>query len=380
MSDITLSSITKEFEDLTAVSDVDLTVTDGELLVLVGPSGCGKTTLLRMIAGLETPTSGDLFLGGDRVNSVEPADRDVAMVFQNYALYPHMSAKRNMTFGATSSSTLTAGEVENRVEAVSEMLGIPDLLDRKPGELSGGEKQRVAMGRALLRDPEVLLLDEPLSNLDAKLRDQMREELARLQDEVETPTVYVTHDQTEAMTLGDRIAVLSSGRIQQIARPQDLYDHPNTRFVAQFIGSPQMNVVPATITETSDTLYVETEASTFKLRDALGVSELHSSASNVELGIRPEDLYLADRSVVDSNPFEASITMLEPRGDAVLASATVGNAEVKFKTETRPEFSQGDTVRLQADLDRLHVFDADTGESLYHSDPDKNSAEQATPL
>jgi multiple sugar transport system ATP-binding protein len=378
MSSIELSNVTKRFGDLVAVRDVDLEVTDGEFLVLVGPSGCGKTTLLRMIAGLETPTSGDLRLDGTRVNGVEPADRDIAMVFQNYALYPHMTAERNMTFGARSSRSLSNEAVANRVEEVSEMLGIADLLDRKPGELSGGEKQRVAMGRALLRDPEVLLLDEPLSNLDAKLRDEMREELARLQNELETPTVYVTHDQTEAMTLGDRIAVLNDGGVQQIARPQDLYDHPETRFVAQFIGSPQMNVVPTEITDSGGTWYAQSEETRFELRDASGVADLVRH-DDLELGIRPEDIHLADRSAGSSEPFDAEVTMLEPRGDAVLASATMGTSAIKFRTETRPEFTQGDRVRLRADLDRLHVFDAETGTSLYHSDSTTTRAEQATP-
>src|SRR5712672_2554369 len=244
MADVALRSVVKRFDDVEAVRSIDLDIPNNEFVVLVGPSGCGKSTTLRMIAGLEEVTSGDILIDGELVNDLPPKDRDIAMVFQNYALYPHMTAYENMSFGLRLRKTAKA-EIRQRVEHAARILAITDLLDRRPKALSGGQRQRVAMGRAIVRNPKVFLFDEPLSNLDAKLRVQMRTEIKRIHQKVKTTTVYVTHDQVEAMTLADRVVVMHSGKIEQIGTPNDLYHHPKTRFVAGFIGSPAMNLVSA---------------------------------------------------------------------------------------------------------------------------------------
>lgn len=377
MTGIVADSLTKTFGDLTAVEAVDLTVDDGEFLVLVGPSGCGKSTFLRLIAGLETPSDGELRLAGDLMNGVGPGDRDIAIVFQNYALYPHMSAERNMSFGAKSASGLTSTEIDERVETAAETLDIADLLDRRPGELSGGEKQRVAMGRALVRDPSVMLLDEPLSNLDAKLRDRMRAELVRLHRELDTTTVYVTHDQTEAMTLGDRIAVMNDGTLEQVAPPQELYDHPETSFVARFIGSPKMNLVSARIAS-GDAGYTAVAGDIeIPLGDVPAMR--NHDGRRVELGVRPEDLSLAPDG---SGDFGADVTMTEPLGSRTIVYATVDGTEIAVETDPRRELSVGDRVRVDADPNRLHLFDSDTGRALYHSAGEEASPEptEAVPV
>src|SRR5262244_844532 len=243
MADVSLRNVTKRFDAVEAVRSIDLDIPDNELVVLVGPSGCGKSTTLRMIAGLEEVTSGEIFIGGEIVNDLPPKDRDIAMVFQNYALYPHMTAFENMSFGLRLRK-FSKTEIRQRVENAARILDITDLLDRRPKALSGGQRQRVAMGRAIVRNPKVFLFDEPLSNLDAKLRVQMRTEIKRVHQKVKTTTVYVTHDQVEAMTLADRVVVMNNGRIEQVGAPQDLYHNPKTRFVAGFIGSPAMNFIP----------------------------------------------------------------------------------------------------------------------------------------
>ncbi len=339
---ITLDGIGKQYGDVTAVTDLDVAIQPGEFLVIVGPSGCGKSTTLRMIAGLEDITSGELRFDGTVMNDLEPKDRNVAMVFQNYALYPHMSVARNMSFGMNSAGDYTQDEIDQRVEEAAETLGISAYLDRKPNQLSGGERQRVAIGRALVRDPDVLLLDEPLSNLDAKLRVEMRSELAALHDKVQTTSVYVTHDQTEAMTLGDRVAVLDDGELQQIDPPQELYDRPTNRFVGEFIGSPQMNFLPVDI-RTSNTQRLATgetgEATSFEV--ALGGAPQVESG-RYTLGVRPEDLYPVD--TFDHSPREPitlEVDMTEPLGDVKLVYGMLAGQEITVQVDPHYEVEKG---------------------------------------
>jgi multiple sugar transport system ATP-binding protein len=365
---ITLDGIGKQYGDVTAVTDLDMAIQPGEFLVIVGPSGCGKSTTLRMIAGLEDSTSGELRFDGTLMNDVEPKDRNVAMVFQNYALYPHMSVARNMSFGMNSAGDYTQEEIDQRVEDAAETLGISAYLDRKPNQLSGGERQRVAIGRALVRDPDVLLLDEPLSNLDAKLRVEMRSELAALHDKVQTTSVYVTHDQTEAMTLGDRVAVLNEGELQQIDPPQELYDRPTNKFVGEFIGSPQMNFFAVDVrTANAQPLVTgETgEATSFEV--ALGgVPQVESG--RYTLGVRPEDLYPVD--TFDHSPREPitlEVDMTEPLGDVKLVYGMLAGQEIIVQVDPHYEVEKGERIELVADPNKLHLFDQQTGDCVYHS-------------
>jgi multiple sugar transport system ATP-binding protein len=365
MAAVELQTLRKEFGNTVAVDGVTLSVADGEFLVLVGPSGCGKSTLLRTVAGLETQTGGDLLIGDRVVNTVEPKNRGVAMVFQNYGLYPHMSARRNMTFGLGSRGSSVDGDVDARVQEVAETLGIKRLLDRKPGELSGGEKQRVAMGRALLREPEVFLLDEPLSSLDAKLRDEMRAELTQLHDDIDATTLYVTHDQTEAMTLGDRVAVMNEGDIEQVDTPQQLYDYPASRFVAEFIGSPRMNLFSGELSRTNGRTHVHGGRFSTTIPEPVPETDRRSFT----IGLRPEDLYLADEAGGQrhSDPFELEVTFTETLGDSVVIHATDGEMTLRVRTNARRTIGAGDAVSLVADPARLHLFDVDTGDAVYHS-------------
>ncbi|WP_435196955.1 ABC transporter ATP-binding protein [Natronomonas sp. EA1] len=366
MTDVTLTNVRKAFGDVVAVKDISLTVPDGEFVVVVGPSGCGKSTTLRLIAGLESVTEGDIRMGGESVVGIDGADRDVAMVFQNYALYPHMTARRNITFGMRSSGSFTDAEVASRVEEAAEVLDIADLLDRKPAALSGGERQRVALGRAIVRDPKVFLMDEPLSNLDAKLRIRMRAELAKLHARLGTTTVYVTHDQTEAMTLGDRVVVMYDGEIQQTAPPQRLYDYPANRFVAEFIGDPAMNVFPVEVRRDGGAY----RAGRGALQVALPADDSLTSLAGREalLGVRPENLHVEPRRGPET--VEATVTVTEPLGDSLLIECAVGDVALKVHASPRSGIEPGDTVFLSADAARLHLFDPETGEARYHSDPE----------
>jgi multiple sugar transport system ATP-binding protein len=333
---------------------------DGEFLVVVGPSGCGKSTTLRMVAGLETVSSGEIRLAGGVINDVKPQHRDIAMVFQSYALYPHMTVEGNMAFGLEESTDLSDDEIEERVADAAETMGIGELLDRKPSDLSGGQRQRVALGRAIVRDPEVFLMDEPLSNLDAKLRVQMRAELAELHAELQTTTLYVTHDQVEAMTLGDRVAVMYDGEIQQIAPPQQLYDTPNTRFVAEFIGSPGMNTVEGTLKRRGDAAHVTWGENSLPLPSAEAVTS--SAGDRVVLGVRPEDL-----TQEMDGPLSMEVTVTEPLGDSLLTRGVVGDTEMEVSLPPRSAVDVGDVLSLSADPQRLHLFDVETGAALYHS-------------
>jgi multiple sugar transport system ATP-binding protein len=360
MATVTYDHVTKRFGDVVAVNDLDLAVRDGEFLVLVGPSGCGKTTALRMLAGLEEQTSGDIFIGERLVNDVAPKDRDIAMVFQNYALYPHMSVYDNIAFGLKLRG-MPKQEIERRVNEVGQMLGLSALLKRKPKELSGGQRQRVAVGRAIAREPAVFLMDEPLSNLDAKLRIQTRAMLQKLHQRITRTTIYVTHDQVEAMTMGDRIAVMNEGLLQQLDTPENLHERPANLFVAGFIGSPAMNFFPAKVVGAPGQAVAD--AGFFKAPLTGKAAEV--LGKDVILGVRPEDV--EDVSHAGQNghlPIDARVEVVEFLGNELqlLLSADGQSfvARVSTDTQTRP----GATIRVGFDLRKLHVFDKESEAAL----------------
>jgi multiple sugar transport system ATP-binding protein len=384
MAEIVLEHVNKSYPDgHTAVQDLNITIADGEFLILVGPSGCGKTTTLNMIAGLEDISGGELRIGGERVNEKAPKDRDIAMVFQSYALYPHMTVRQNIAFPLTLAK-MPKTEIAQKVSATARILGLAELLDRKPSQLSGGQRQRVAMGRAIVRNPKAFLMDEPLSNLDAKLRVQMRGEIARLQKRLGTTTVYVTHDQTEAMTLGDRVVVMHGGVAQQIGTPEELYERPANLFVAGFIGSPAMNFFPATLTATGLTLPFGEATLTPEVQQVI---TQHPTSENAIAGLRPE--HLADASVIDAYQriraliFEVKVELVESLGsDKYVYFTTAGPAvhaaqldELEAEGEVRENHfvarvsaeskaAIGQSVELAFDTSKLVVFDADSGVNL----------------
>lgn len=365
MASVQLDGIQKVYDNgFVAVHDTSFTIEDGEFVVLVGPSGCGKSTTLRMIAGLESISDGTLSIGDRVVNDVAPKDRDIAMVFQNYALYPHMTVFDNMAFGLKLRKFPKA-EIEERVNRAADILGLSSVLDRKPKALSGGQRQRVALGRAIVRKPAVFLFDEPLSNLDAKLRVQTRTEISKLHRQLGATMIYVTHDQVEAMTMGDRIVVLKDGHVQQIAPPLELYNHPANTFVAGFIGSPAMNFVNGTVS--GGTFEADPAGGT---RFSLQIPASHPAAGHtgpVTLGIRPEDLYLANaapgnRSV--SEPIPATLEVSEPMGNEVFLYVGLGAERIVARIEPQDVPNPGDSLPLVFDLDKLHLFDRDSGLSL----------------
>ncbi|KZN23774.1 sugar ABC transporter ATP-binding protein [Haladaptatus sp. R4] len=372
MTNLEMDGVTKVFREggggeIVAVSDFTVDIDDGEFLVLVGPSGCGKSTTLRMVAGLETITSGEMRLGGERMNEKKPGERDIAMVFQSYALYPHMTVRENMRFGLEESTDMGKAEMNSLVEETAEMLGMPDLLDRKPGELSGGQQQRVALGRAIVRDPEVFLMDEPLSNLDAKLRSQMRTELQRLQEDLGVTTVYVTHDQTEAMTMGDRIAILNDGKLQQVATPIEAYHQPANLFVAGFIGEPSMNFFEMDL----DGSKLVGEQFEYAL-SAETANELGDS-TRVTLGVRPEDVELVSNGS-DEHDFETVVDVVEPMGNENNVYLRFADADESKTMEERQTFvatlsgmrsiEEGQEVVARIPEDAIHLFDTETGAAL----------------
>ena len=333
MGRVTLQDVKKIYrsnnEDVVAVSDLDIEIEDGEFLVLVGPSGCGKSTTLRMIAGLESITEGTITIDGEVVNDLEPKERNIAMVFQNYALYPHKSVRQNIGFGLKYSSDLSNDEIEQRVEEAAEMMSIPELLDDKPSQLSGGQRQRVALGRAIVREPEAFLFDEPLSNLDAKLRTHMRTEITKLQHDLGVTTIYVTHDQAEAMTMGDRIAVLDGGELQQVGTPNEVYEHPANEFVAGFIGSPSMNFMPMTVERRDGTVAIvanHDETLSYTIDDDVAARLPIEPGDSVKLGVRPEDLTVVEQTgdVDPSRQMEATVRVLEPMGSDNFLSLDLG--------------------------------------------------------
>lgn len=366
MASIQLNNVRKVYREGTsfvAVDGASFTVADGELMVLVGPSGSGKSTLLRMIAGLESITGGDLHIGERRVNDVAPRDRDIAMVFQSYALYPHMSVRQNLGF-ALKLAKRPKPEIEQRVRTASGVLGLDAILDRKPRQLSGGQRQRVALGRAIVRDPAVFLFDEPLSNLDAKLRVQMRAEISALHRRLGATMVYVTHDQVEAMTLGDRIVVLHEGKIQQIGAPLHLYDHPANRFVAGFIGSPAMNFFGGRM----EGAEFVADGGAFRLPIGAPWSErLRAYAGKpLTLGIRPESLYAPRGRPADARSAPAAFTVegVEPLGNEIFVHARAGDHRLTARVAPQPLPAPGEPLELGFDLGRLHFFDPETERSL----------------
>jgi len=363
MAEVSLRKVVKRYDDVEAVRGIDLDIADHEFVVLVGPSGCGKSTTLRMIAGLEDITDGDIMIGGDVVNDVPPKDRDIAMVFQNYALYPHMTVAENMSFGLRLKHYPKA-EIKSRVAEAARMLDITDLIDRKPKQLSGGQRQRVAMGRAIVRNPKVFLFDEPLSNLDAKLRVQMRIEIKKVHQKVRTTTVYVTHDQVEAMTLADRVVVMNKGRIEQIGTPNDLYHKPATRFVAGFIGSPAMNFVPCHLEEASGQLNVRlTDRLSFPLPPARAARyQKVTRAEKLLLGIRPEHLTEASpHHEPGIEPFDAMLDVTEPMGMETLVYFTLEGAQLCGRVNPGAGARVGAPLRMAVDLNNMHLLNEGTG-------------------
>ena len=364
MASLLLKNVTKKYPNgFVAVKEFNLEIKDKEFIIFVGPSGCGKSTTLRMIAGLEDISSGELYIDDKLVNDVEPKDRDIAMVFQNYALYPHMSVYDNMAFGLKLRKT-PKDEIDQKVRNAARILDLEHLLDRKPKALSGGQRQRVAMGRAIVRSPKVFLMDEPLSNLDAKLRGQMRVEISKLHQRLETTIIYVTHDQTEAMTLGTRIVVMKDGVIQQVDSPQNLYDKPCNKFVAGFIGAPQMNMIDAAVGKDGSDVTLSFGGHTVALPEgkAKKLEEAGYVGKTVTLGIRPEDLHDEESflSMSHKSVFDATIRVYEMLGSEVLLYFDIDDADFTAKVNPRTTARPGDTIQLALDLEKIHIFDKDT--------------------
>jgi multiple sugar transport system ATP-binding protein len=364
MAQVNLRRLVKNYDDTPAVRGIDLDIPDKEFVVLVGPSGCGKTTTLRMIAGLEEITEGDIVIGEHVVNDVPPKDRDIAMVFQNYALYPHMTVYENMSFGLRLKKVDKA-EIARRVENAARILSITELLERKPKQLSGGQRQRVAMGRAIVRDPKVFLFDEPLSNLDAKLRVQMRTEIKKVHQKVRTTTVYVTHDQVEAMTLADRVVVMNAGRIEQVGAPNDLYHAPATKFVAGFIGSPAMNFIPCGLEEAAGgglRLSLGGGVAFPVPEDRKARYRPYLTGKRLLFGLRPEDIF-EQRPHVDpgQHAFEAVPEVVEPLGMETLIFFTVGGVEICGRVNPDCGARPGAPLKLVADLRHMHLIDDESG-------------------
>lgn len=368
MAQVTLKNLVKDYKNVRAVNDVNIEIKDKEFLVLVGPSGCGKTTCLRMIAGLEEITAGEILIEDKVVNDISPKDRDIAMVFQNYALYPHMSVYDNMAFGLKLRK-IDRKEIERRVKEAADLLGLGDLLHRKPKQLSGGQRQRVALGRAIVREPKVFLMDEPLSNLDAKLRVQTRAELIKLHRRLGVTTVYVTHDQVEAMTMGDRIAVMSQGLLQQLDTPLNLYNHPVNMFVAGFIGTPSMNFLDVTIIEDSNGKIIDGEC--FKLRIPKDKSDLLKDyvGKKVIFGIRPEDIF--DKNLAnliqptEENQASAKVDVMELMGATVTMTLKCGAHTMIATIDADTKAKEDQTMEMIFDANKYHVFDKDTQEAIF---------------
>ena len=362
MAGVTLKAVQKRFDKTVVIKNLDLEVMDHEFMVLVGPSGCGKSTALRMVAGLEEISGGTITIGDRVVNELPPKDRDIAMVFQSYALYPHMTVRQNLEFGLKIRK-MPQAEIDKLVNDAAQMLGIDHLLDRKPRELSGGQRQRVAVGRAIVRQPAVFLFDEPLSNLDAKLRVQMRAEIAKLQQRLQTTTIYVTHDQVEAMTMGQRVAVLKDGDLKQVGTPMELYDRPANVFVASFIGTPPMNFVAATITEGGARL----ATAKFDLPVPASLRPLTDKHDGLKVvvGIRPENILEAGTETRgETAAIQAEVEIAEPLGNEVIVHARIGDALFVAKLEPHRVPKLGETVHLVVELDALHLFDAETERRL----------------
>ncbi len=371
MATVTLKNIKKVYDNkVTAVHSFNLDIADKEFIVLVGPSGCGKSTTLRMIAGLEEISEGDLLIGGERMNDVEPKDRDIAMVFQSYALYPHMTVYENMAFALKLRKT-PKDEIDRRVREAAEILDITQYLDRKPKALSGGQRQRVAIGRAIVREPKVFLMDEPLSNLDAKLRNQMRAEIIKLRQRIDTTFVYVTHDQTEAMTLGDRIVIMKDGYIQQIGTPQEVFDRPRNIFVAGFIGTPQMNFFDGKLCKTENSYVLHVQDAVFELsqfaRESLAAKNIGDR--DIIMGIRPEHIQFVREP--GAHTIEGRVDVSEMMGSEIYLHVNAGGKDIVLRIpttelppETRAGIPYGTKVTFTSPADLIHIFDPETGDNL----------------
>jgi multiple sugar transport system ATP-binding protein len=355
MANLQLDRVQKSYGNVDILHGIDLSIDDGEFIVLVGPSGCGKSTLLRMIAGLETITGGDILIGERRVNQLQPKERDIAMAFQNYALYPHMTVRDNMSFSMRLKG-LPKAEIDAAVSKAAAILDLGEYLDRYPRQLSGGQRQRVAMGRAIVREPSAFLFDEPLSNLDAKLRVQMRSEIKSLQQRLGTTSVYVTHDQSEAMTMADRIVVMNRGRIEQIGAPLDVYDRPNNTFVAAFIGSPGINLLEGVVERTSSGKAVSVAGALLPLPEEAPVN----GGEKVIYGLRPEHFELAS----ETDGIQATVHLIEPNGADTLIIAKLADTEIRVLTKERPSLREGQPVFIRPAIGSVHLFDGGTRERL----------------
>jgi multiple sugar transport system ATP-binding protein len=361
MASVTYDHVTKEFGNVQAVNDMNMEITDKEFLVFVGPSGCGKTTALRLLAGLEEVSSGQILIGDRVVNDVAPKDRDIAMVFQSYALYPHLTVFDNMAFSLKLRRT-PRDEIRRRVGEAADTLGIQELLDRKPRQLSGGQRQRVALGRAIVRQPRVFLLDEPLSNLDAKLRVQTRTEISKLHQRLQTTFIYVTHDQQEAMTMATRIAVVNKGTLQQLDTPQALYDRPNNMFVAGFIGSPAMNFFNGKIKKEGGKLFVETEGFTVPIPDNRAKPYFDYADKKVIFGLRPEDVHTPQflPPNIHAEKIGAKVDVIELMGNEIFLYLVSGSNNFVARVDPRTYFKIGEDVQVALNMDNFHIFDPET--------------------
>jgi multiple sugar transport system ATP-binding protein len=361
MASVTYDHVNKKFGDFTALNDLNIQVEDKEFLVLVGPSGCGKTTALRCLAGLEEVTDGAVKIGDQVVNDVAPKDRDIAMVFQSYALYPHMTVFDNMAFGLKLRK-VPKDEIKRRVESTAQALGIEQLLKRRPRELSGGQRQRVALGRAIVREPKVFLFDEPLSNLDAKLRVQTRSEISKLHQRLQTTFIYVTHDQTEAMTMATRIAVMNKGMLQQLDTPQHLYDNPANMFVAGFIGSPAMNFFSAKLRKDGSKLFVDGGAFVVEIPEGRTAPYMGLDGKDIIFGIRPENIHNPSFTPpgIHAATIEAKVDVTELMGNEIFLYMIAGNNNFVARVDPRTRFQIGEKVQLVLDMDNFHIFDPST--------------------
>jgi multiple sugar transport system ATP-binding protein len=359
MAQVLMKDLNKKYDEVHAVKDVNLHVRDKEFMVLVGPSGCGKSTTLRMVAGLEEISTGQIVIGERVVNDLPPKDRDIAMVFQNYALYPHMTVYDNMAFGLKMRK-FAKPEIEKRVKEAADILGIQELLKRKPRQLSGGQRQRVAVGRAIVRHPQVFLFDEPLSHLDAKLRVQMRVELKRVHARLETTAIYVTHDQVEAMTLGDRVVVMKDGWIQQVGEPLELYGRPANRFVAGFIGSPAMNFAEVAINEVNGDLWAESSGLRVKIPPDRSARLRPYKGQPITMGVRPEDLHVSSGADLPGTLIDAVVDVVEPLGSEILLDVRVGSNSMVARVEPTVRVKVHEPMKLALNPERLHFFDTKT--------------------
>lgn len=367
MGKLELRNVTKRFGDVVAVNDISFELDDGDLLVLVGPSGCGKSTTLRMIAGLETPTEGQVLIGDEDVTNITPKHRNIAMVYQDLALYPHKTVRENIKFPLEMRGD-HEGDKEQKVQEIADILEIGDMLDRYPSELSGGQQQRVALGRAIIRDPSVFLMDEPLSSLDAKLRTTMRSEILQIQQRLDETMVYVTHDQEIGMTLGDKIAVMNEGELQQLAEPKAIYNEPANEFVADFVGSPDMNIFDADVQQSRGTIEYTTEG--FTLQNSISTDNGLGQKIDthiIRLGIRPQDIHLPNNitwEYDEGQSFTADLTLIEDVGAVSNLHVEVNGVEMIAQINGMTDLEAGDSITLVVDMDKLHFFDKQTGERI----------------